>query len=97
VTQRVRLDLNFEDFQRQLFELDADELRQVLKTFRKLSGMDWVAVYADHGLNWESIKSSEGHFTIRVSRQSRAVVTRMGEFIRFIAIHRDHDGAYGRK
>jgi hypothetical protein len=44
VTQRVRLDLNFEDFQRQLFELDADELRQVLKTFRKLSGMDWVAV-----------------------------------------------------
>ena len=97
MTGRVRLDLNFEEFQRHLFELDPDELRQVLKTFRKLASMDWNAVYRDNGLNWEAIKSSKGHFSIRLSRQCRAVVARQGEFLCFLALHWDHDGAYGKK
>ena len=49
VTGRVRLDLNFEEFQRHLFDLDPDELRQVFKTFRKLAVMDWNTVYRDNG------------------------------------------------
>jgi hypothetical protein len=97
VSGRVRLDLNFEEFQRHLFDLDQDELRQVFKTFRKLATMDWNGVYRDNGLKWEAIKSSKGHYSIRLSQQCRAVVARDGDFLCFLALHRDHDGAYGKK
>jgi hypothetical protein len=97
VSGRVRLDLNFDEFQRHLFDLDPDELRQVFKTFRKIAAMDWSAVYRDNGLKWEAIKSSKGHYSIRLSQQCRAVVTRQGDFLCFLALHRDHDGAYGKK
>ncbi len=39
----------------------------------------------------------KGRFTIRVTRQCRAVVTREGEFMRFFALHFDHDSAYEKK
>jgi hypothetical protein len=97
VEGHVQLDLNFPDFQGQLFNLDVNWLRPVFKTFKKLSGMSWVEVYADHGLKWEEIKSMKGKYTIRLSRQCRAVVVREGEFMCFRAIHTDHDGAYGKK
>lgn len=94
---RVRLDLNFPEFQAQLFRLDADELRQVIRTLRKVSGLDWGQVHADHGLKWEELRSMKGRFTIRVTLRCRAIVTREGEFMRFFALHFDHDSAYGRK
>ena len=94
MTGLVRLDLNFRDFQEQLFGLDAGELRQVIKTLRKVSGQSWQQVYADHGLKWEELKSARGRFTIRVTRQCRAVVTRDGDFMCFLALHFDHDSAY---
>lgn len=94
---RVRLDLNFPEFQAQLFAVDTSELRQVVKTFRKLASLTWPQVYVDHGLKWEELKSMKGRFTIRVSRQCRAVVSREGDFVRFLALHFDHDGAYGQK
>jgi hypothetical protein len=97
VSGGVRLDLNFPDFQAQLFGLDAGELRQAIKTLRKISGLSWQQVYADHGLKWEELKSMKGRFTIRITRQCRAAVTREGEFMRFFALHFDHDSAYGRK
>jgi hypothetical protein len=97
VTSGVRLDLNFPEFQAQFFELDADELRQAVKTLRKVSKLSWQQVYADHGLKWEELKSMKGRFTVRVTRQCRAVVAREGEFMRFFALHFDHDSAYGRK
>lgn len=97
MTGRVRLDLNFEEFQRHLFDLEQAELRQVFKTFRKLAAMDWNAIYRDNGLKWEAIKSSKGHYSIRLSQQCRAVVAREGDFLCFLALHRDHDGAYGKK
>ncbi len=93
----VRLDLNFPEFQAQLFRLDTTELRQAIKTLRKVSGLDWEQVYSDHGLKWEELKSMKGRFTIRVTRQCRAVVTREGEFMRFFALHFDHDSAYEKK
>ena len=43
------------------------------------------------------LESAKGRFTIRVTRQCRAVVIREGEFMRFLALHFDHDSAYGRK
>ena len=97
MTGGVRLDLNFPDFQAQLFSLDADELRQTVKTLRKISGLGWQQVYTDHGLKWEELKSMKGRFTTRVTRRCRAVVSREGEFMRFFALHFDHDSAYGRK
>jgi hypothetical protein len=97
VTEGVRLDLNFADFQAQLFDLDADELRQAVKALRKVSGLTWQQVYTDHGLKWEELKSIKGRFTIRVTRQCRAVVSREGEFMRFLALHFDHDGAYSSR
>ncbi len=95
--EHVRLDLNFPDFQAQLFNLDTSELRAVFKTLKKLSGMSWAEVYADHGLKWEEIKSMKGKYTIRLSRQCRAAVVREGEFMCFRGIHIDHDGAYDKK
>ena len=97
MTGNVRLDLNFHEFQEQLFDLDAGELRQAVKTLRKVSKLGWQQVYADQGLKWEELKSAKGRFTIRVTRQCRAVVIREGEFMRFLALHFDHDSAYGRK
>ena len=97
MTGNIRLDLNFPEFQEQLFDLDASELRQAVKTLRKVSKLRWQQVYADQGLKWEELKSAKGRFTIRVTRQCRAVVIRDGEFMRFLALHFDHDSAYGRK
>ncbi len=96
MTGGVRLDLNLPEFQEQLFDLDAGELRQAVKTLRKVSRLTWQQVYADHGLKWEELKSAQGRFTIRVTRQCRAVVSREGEFMRFFALHFEHDSAYGR-
>jgi hypothetical protein len=95
VTGGVRLDLNFPGSQGQLFDLDAGELRQVIKTLRKISRLSWQQVHADQGLKWEELKSAKGRFTIRVTRQCRAVVSRDGDFMCFLALHFDHDGAYG--
>jgi hypothetical protein len=97
VSERVRLDLNFPDFQAQLFALDANELKPVFKTFRKLSGMNWTDVYCDTGLKWEEVKTMKGTYTIRLSRQYRAAVCRIGDSLCFKALHSDHDSAYGKK
>ena len=92
----LRLDLNYPPFQRELFELEAGEYRAVARNLRKLSSMTWNDVYADHGLKWEAVRSMPGRFTIRLSQKFRAVVAREGDFIRFMALHADHDGAYRR-
>ena len=97
MTGNVRLDLNFPEFQELLLNLDAGELRQAVKTLRKVSKLGWQQLYADQGLKWEELKSAKGRFTNRVTRQCRAVVIREGEFMRFLALHFDHDSAYGRK
>jgi hypothetical protein len=95
--ETLLLDLNFPRFQEDLFKLDPSNHRPVFKTLRKLRGMDWQSVYRDRGLNWEKIKGSENDFTIRLSRQSRAVVRRDGRYLRFIALRTDHDKAYGKR
>jgi hypothetical protein len=97
MTAPVLLDLNFPPFQDDLLALDGNEVRLILKTLRKVRALDWEAVYRDPGLKWEQIKGAPGKFTIRVSRSCRAVVVRQDNCMRFIALHADHDQAYGKK
>lgn len=94
---KVLLDLNYPEFQSELFNLDTFEAKKVLKTFRKLVTMTWSGVFKDHGLKWEEVKSFPGKYTIRLSQSYRAVVIREGCWMRFQSLHLDHDGAYGKK
>lgn len=97
MTQRVRLDLNSPVFQADFVRLEASELKQVVKTLRKLLELTWDQVYRDPGLKWEEVKFDKGTFTLRISQRCRAVVLREGDLLRFLALHPDHDGAYGKK
>lgn len=94
---RVLLDLNTPGFLDDLFELDAPEVKKVFKTLKKLRGLTWNEVFRDRGLNWEEVKSAPGKYTIRLSQSYRAVAIREGGWMRFAALHQDHDGAYGKK
>lgn len=94
---RVLLDLNLPKFQDDLLALDTDDLRRVFKALRKLRGMHWDDVHKDHGLHWEAVKGTTARYTIRLSLRYRAVVRREGDFIRFMALHADHDGVYGKR
>ena len=95
--RKVQLDLNFDAFQTTLFDLDVQELKKVLKTFKKIKAMTWKDVFVDKGLHWEEIRSIPGKYTIRLSQSYRAVAIREGSFMRFQALNQDHDGAYGKK
>ena len=94
---KVLLDLNYPAFQSELFEMDAPEIKKTFKTFKKLRAMSWNEVFRDNGLKWEELRSAPGRYTIRLSLSNRAVVVREGSWIRFQALHQDHDGAYGKK
>lgn len=94
---KVLLDLNAPGFQSDLFDLDASEVKKILKTLKKLRGLTWNEIFPDRGLNWEEVKSMPGKYTIRLSQSYRAVATREGGWMRFAALHQDHDGAYGKK
>jgi len=94
---KVLLDLNYPAFQSELFEMDAAEIKKTFKTFKKLRAMSWNEVFRDNGLKWEEPKSAPGRYTIRLSLSNRAVVVREESWIRFQALHQDHDGAYGKK
>jgi hypothetical protein len=97
MSARVQLDLNLPAFQDDLLALETTEVRALFKTLRKLRGLDWHAVHGDPGLKWEQIKGAPGKFTIRLTRSCRAIVQREGDFMRFIALHLEHDEAYGKK
>lgn len=97
MNQRVRLDLNAPTFQTDFVRLEPDDLKQTTKTLRKLLELTWDDVYRDSGLKWEEIRSAKGTYTLRISKKCRAIVVREGDFMRFLAIHADHDGAYSKK
>ena len=71
---KVLLDLNYPGFQSELFDLDASEVKKAFKTFKKIRIMTWSAVFRDHGLKWEELKSVPGKFSIRLSQSYRAVI-----------------------
>lgn len=95
----MQLDLNQPEFQQELFDLTKDQQRSVLNTLRKLSSMAWNQVYQDRGLKWELVKSRRGPegetvYTFRCGRAFRAVAYRIGDRLRLLSLHPDHDSAY---
>lgn len=96
-SKRVLLDLNYPAFQEELFELDVTELKKAFKSFKKLNQLSWQQLFSDNGLKWEEVVGMPGNFTIRLSKSYRAIVLRDGQMMRFISLHLDHDGAYGKK
>ncbi len=97
MSRGVLIDLNLPALQDDLFNLDANEYRRVAKSLKKIRAMTWDDVYRDHGLKWEAVKTSPGLYTLRLSQNSRALATRDGDWMRFLAIRPDHDSAYGKK
>jgi hypothetical protein len=98
---RLRLDMNSPEFQDVLFGLEAVELKQVIASLRRLSGLEWTALYRHTGFHWEAIehlKAPNGAkvYSLRLSQRIRALAFRDDEFLRFISLHPDHDSAYGR-
>ena len=104
---RVRLDLNDSDFLGDLFALDKSEKIQIIKVFEKISKLTWDQIYQDPGLKWEKIEPVPPRlirhlaknkqlslYSIRVTQAKRAVVTRDGDFMRFLALRPDHDSIY---
>lgn len=99
--RRVRLDLNNPEFQERLFTLDKAERNRVVETLHKIHRMTWGQVYQHPGLKWEKIETppvsllpGESAYSIRVSQSRRAVVTRRGDFLRFLTLPADHDSTY---
>lgn len=97
----VRLDLNSPEFQDVLFNLQTDELKQVVSALKRLRELDWNALYRHTGFRWEAIehlKAPNGTkvYSLRLSQQIRALAFRQGDFLRFLSLHPDHDSAYPR-
>ena len=95
----MKIDLNFADFQKDLFKLEKNELYVLIKTFRTLSKMDFDQLRRSSGLNLEHIKNTKTRkgnpiYSIRITRSFRAVLSMEGEYLRFISLHPDHDSAY---
>ena len=95
----MKLDLNFPDFQEDLFKLEKKELYALIKTLRTLSGMDFNQIRQSSGLNLEQIKTVKTRkgnpiYSMRITRSFRATLTIQGDYLRFISLHTDHDSAY---
>lgn len=96
---RIRLDLNDEEFQEDLFQLPKQQQLSVLGTLRKLSQMTWEQLYRDAGLQWELIQTRSDPrgkklYSFRMGKGFRAVAFRDGEWLKMVSLHPDHDSAY---
>jgi hypothetical protein len=91
----MTFDLNQAAFQSDLVDLEKAELLAFIKTFRKLQQLYWSQIYRDKGRRWEKISSLPGDlYSLRITKQCRALVKREGDVMRFISLHPDHDSAY---
>jgi hypothetical protein len=95
----LKIDLNFPDFQKDLFKLEKNDLYASIKTFRTLSKMNFDQLRRSSGLNLEQIKSTKTRkgnpiYSIRITRSFRAILSIEGDYLRFISLHPDHDSAY---
>jgi hypothetical protein len=101
--QRVKLDPNNPEFQKNWVALDKSERSRVLDTLKKLLQLDWEQVYRDPGLKWEKITSVkppqgiEALYSLRITQSRRATAVRDGDFMRFQTVQPDHDSTYGKK
>lgn len=98
---RIRLDLNSPAFQDVFFRLEADDLKQVVASLRRLRDLEWNSLFRHTGFRWEAIEHLKGPggaraYSIRLSQRIRAVAFRDGDFLRLVSLHPDHDSAYER-
>ena len=99
----VRLDLNSPVFQANLLNLQKPERHAALDTLNKIRQLTWNQLYRDNGLKWEKIASIkppagiDAIYSLRITQSRRATAYREGDFIRFLTVAPDHDGAYGKK
>ncbi|MFZ0133176.1 MAG: hypothetical protein WAK95_11575, partial [Desulfobacterales bacterium] len=95
----VKLDLNFPDFQKDLFKLQKNQLQTLIKSLNKLAKLDIDQLRNSSGFNLEKIKNlktigQRTIYSIRISKSFRATLTIDGDYLRFISLHSDHDSAY---
>ena len=101
----VQLDLSFPALNKEIENLEKDDLESFFKSLEKIEVMTWAQIYATssktlrRGLNWEPIQgqtTSDGKqvASVRITKKFRARVVRDGVFMRFISLHPDHDSAY---
>jgi hypothetical protein len=91
--------LNGPEFQEVLFALQADELKQVVASLRRLRELDWNSLYRHTGFRWEAIEHLRAPnggkvHSLRLSQRIRALAFREGDFLRLISLHPEHDSAY---
>jgi hypothetical protein len=95
---RIRLDLNSPEFLDVFFRLQADELKQVVTSLRRLRELDWNTLYRHTEYRWEALEhlkapTSGGRvYSLRLSQRIRAVAVRDGDFLRLISLHRHGRG-----
>jgi hypothetical protein len=99
VRSRIRLDLNNPEFLDVFFSLQADELKQVVASLRRLRELDWNGLYRHTGFRWEAIEHLKAPggakvHSLRLSQRIRALAFRDRDFLRLISLHPEHDSAY---
>lgn len=96
----VQLDLNNPTFQESWFELVADEAERVRATLKKITKLTWHQFHSDKGLHWEKVYSVipprgvDAIYSFRLSKSSRGLGFRDGQFLRVILVCADHDKIY---
>lgn len=95
----IKIDMNNPEFQKDFFSLEKSEQLALVKTLKKISQLNWVQLYSDHGLKWEMIlskqtPSGERIYSFRFSKKYRATALRQNDFLRLLTLHVDHDSAY---
>ena len=56
---KILLDMNYPEFQLQLFSLEKIEQRALLNTLKKIRQLEWEILHTDQGLKWELITSKK--------------------------------------
>jgi hypothetical protein len=95
----IQVDMNNPEFQESFFSLEKEEQLQLIKTLKKVRRLSWLQLYSDQGLKWEAIlskktKTDERIYSFRFSQKYRGSAIRVGNFLRLLSIHVDHDSAY---
>ena len=96
---RIQLDLNNPEFQANLLAMHKPDAWAVLQSLRLLQAVRWEQLQASTGLRWELIQSRRGPcgeqlYSLRLSRNCRAVAWRDGLWLRLLSLHPDPDSAY---
>lgn len=96
---KILLNMNQEEFQKQLFKLEKQEQIALLNTLEKIKKLNWEQLYRDKGIRWEQINSAknqllENLYSFRFSQKYRGTAYREGDYMVLVGLFPNHDGAY---